>query len=138
VKPFLLLLGLCALLLGGGFVNYQRNAGLDKDLQFRPYAGYSDKDLDAMRKAYEKQVGQMRSGLGEVDQSRIARTKPSDYQSKLREFERFQKENERWKEGHREMLGSQVVVDAIKKEQEIRRAGLDNPWNRILRRATTF
>ncbi len=138
MKALFALLVLCAALLGGGFLNYQRNAGLDKDLQFRPYAGYSDRDLDAMRRAYEQQAAQMRGGLGEVDQSRIARTKPSDYQTKLREFERFQQENERWKEGHREMLGTQVVAEAIRKEQEIRRAGLDNPWKRILRRATTF
>ncbi len=134
----LVLLAIVGALLGVGFINYQRNEALDKDLQFRPYAGYATPDLQALRKAYEQQAGQMRGALGEVDQSGIARTKPSDYQGKIEAFERFQRQNEDWKEGHRELLGTQVIVDQIKKEQELRRAGLDNPWNRVLRRATTF
>jgi hypothetical protein len=123
---------------GGGFVNYQRNAPLDRDLEFRPYKGLSDTDLAALRDAYVKSVGQMESSLGNPDDGVFRKVKPGDFQGKVQAFERFQKENERWKEGHRAALENKATIDAIQREQGIRKQGLDDPWKRILRRATTF
>jgi hypothetical protein len=123
---------------GGGFVNYQRNAALDQELEFRPYKGLSDADLAALRDAYEKSVGQMESSLGNPDGDVFRKVKPGDFGGKVKAFERFQQENERWKQGHRAALENRATIDAIKKEQGIRRSGLDDPWKRILRRATTF
>ncbi len=134
VVAVVLLLGLG----GAGFVNYQRNAPLDRDLEFRPYKGLSEADLGALRDAYEKSVSHMEGSLGTPDDGVFRRVKPGDFQGKVQAFERFQKENERWKDGHRAALENRATIDAIKREQGIRKAGLDNPWRRILRRATSF
>lgn len=127
------------LLVGGGYVNYQRNAHLDKDLEFRPYKGLSDEDIQTLIQAHGDQVQQMASSLaGQAPDARVEHLAPSDIQARLEAFESFQSEHQRWRDSRRELLSGQVMVDALRKEQEIRAAGLDKPWMRVLRRATTI
>ncbi len=136
--PVLLVL-LLGLIGAGGYANYQRNAELDQELEFRPYAGLSDADLDALLEAYQQELSQIEDSLGNGPDGSVFRgTKPADLGGKLKAFERFQQENERWKRGHREAINQKVVLDALRQEQAVRRAGLHKPWRRIMRRVTTF
>ncbi len=125
-------------LAGAAWFNYQRNAPLDKDLEFRPYSGLSDGDLASLIDAYELDVVTKTQGLGDgPDHSGISRSAPSDFGGKLQAFERFQAENARWKAGHRAAVEGKVVIDRLLKERAIRDAGLDQEWRRILRRVAT-
>ena len=136
--PVLLVL-LLGLIGAGGYANYQRNAELDQELEFRPYAGLSDADLDALLEAYQQELSQIEDSLGNGPDGSVFRgIKPADLGGKLKAFERFQQENERWKRGHREAIKQKVVLDALRQEQAVRRAGLHRPWRRIIRRVTTF
>ena len=126
-------------LAGAAVFNYQRNAPLDKALEFRPYAGLSDADLQALIDAYQTDVVQKTQGLGGgPDVGIISRPHPSAFDEKLRAFERFQAENERWKQGHRAAIEGRVIVDRLLKEKAIRDAGLHEEWRRVLRRVVTL
>jgi hypothetical protein len=130
---------LVLLVAGGGYLNYNRNAHLDADLEFRPYKTLSDEDIQTLIDAQGEQVQQMVSSLsGQAPDARVGHLAPSDMQARLEAFESFQSEHQRWRESHRELLSGQVMVDALRKEQEIRAAGLHKPWVRILRRVTTI
>lgn len=132
------LLLLVALLVGGGY-NYHRNAPLDRELEFRPYAGLKDADLAALLAVHRAKRDQIAASFGERGpEAGFAALAPSDYPGKVTAFERFQRENERWKQGRRDMLTQQTMVDALELEQRIRSEGLDQAWARILRRAVTL
>jgi hypothetical protein len=139
VRAFVFLLGFLALLAGGGAYNYHRNAYLDEATQFRPYRGLSDADLQTLLRAYESRHKRMQTNFaGPGPDVAVEHLGASDLGGKVKAFDHFEVEHQRWKEGRREMLGEEVTVDSLRKEQALRRQGLDNPWTRILRRATTL
>ena len=52
MKTLGLVLVVLVALVAAAWFNYERNAPLDKDLKFRPYAGLSDTDLASLVDAY--------------------------------------------------------------------------------------
>ena len=133
------LLLLLVLLVGlGGAWNYRRNEPLDEELAFRPYAGVSDEDLQALLDAHQERVLHMAQDFtGGGPDTSMRHLAPSDFRGKIKQFERFQQDHERWRQGRREMLSEQTMVDAVEHERSIRRRGLHQPWGRIMRRVTT-
>jgi hypothetical protein len=137
--PFLL--GILALLLAGAAYNYHRNAALDRDINSRPYERLSEADLEVLEKAYEGEVEALRGRmkrLGAPEGFFEEPTHRSDLAARVKAFERSQRTNGHWKVIHRKALEQEVELEAVRKEQEIRRAGLDRFWRRILRRVTTL
>lgn len=124
---------------GGAYFNYQRNAPMDKELEFRPYKGLSDADLETLIEAYRANITSLTQQLGSgPDYSGFQRVRPHDFGGKLEAFERFQEENERWKVGHRKTIEGKVVVDALLLEKSIRDRGLHKESVRIMRRVTAL
>jgi hypothetical protein len=134
-----LLLVLVALVAVGAY-NYHRNEGLDRELQNRPHAGISTKDLDVLAAAHKSELERLDRKLGaQSDGTReVARYAPSDLKGKLQGFDRFQTRNKAWKELYREKLDQELALEGIEKERALRRQGLDRRWVQVWRRATTF
>ena len=135
----IVLIGLVVLVVGGAY-NYQRNAGLDQDLTFRPYRGVADADLAVLAQAYEEELEALHRRYETF-------AKPSDVESQgsesgvivnLSDFERSQRVNERRKAFHRKILDREVELETLQTEQRIRSQGLDQEWKRILRRVITL
>lgn len=123
-----------------GWINYERNAHLDQELADRPYATLSDADLEALIEAYDQERARWaaRSRSGD-DRTRVMDGyAPSDLQGKLQAFDRFQRKNEAWREANRARLDQEVVIEALRREQDIRNRGLHRERNRILRRLLTL
>ena len=125
----------------GGFVNYQRNAPLDAELQNRPYGTISDADLAALIAAYEGEKTGLENRLKgySKDRTRVMNgLAPADLQGKLTAFDSFQRKNESWRETNRAKLGHEIELEKLQKEKNIRDRGLHIERNRIIRRITTF
>jgi hypothetical protein len=125
----------------GAFSNYQRNAPLDEELRDRPYASLADKDLNALLGAYEGQVAGLQSQLGNPKADRTGVMDgfaPADFDGKLKAFDRFQRQESRWRNTNRSKLENQIEVEKLQKERGIRDRGLHEERNRILRRVLTF
>lgn len=71
-------------MLGG--LNYMRNEPLDSDLQKRRFATVSDSDLDALDKAYEAQLGYVKSQIADVPEGTdlVDRYSASDVEARPR------------------------------------------------------
>ena len=138
-KSMPVLVALCAVLIGG-FVNYQRNAPLDVELQNRTYAELKQADLEALLAAYQLETQRLRVW---VDQEPPAGTPDhakgaSDVGGKAETFARFQREANRCRALRQEVLEREATIEALEKEKSIRARGLDQPWRQILRRLTTL
>jgi hypothetical protein len=138
-KSTLLILVLCALTIGG-FVNYRRNAPLDAELQSRTYADLKDRDLDTLIQAYEEETRRLRAW---VDQEPLAKVPSqalddSDLGGKVKTFERYQRETNRWRSLRQEVLQREATLEALNKEKDLRARGLDERWRQILRRLITL
>ena len=124
--------------LAGG-LNYVRNEPLDNELKDRPYAGISDADLDSLLGAYDKELSRY-NGVAD-DPLATSYNSPESYKAydeKVAAFERFQKSNESWKRVRREAAGHETTLKALQHERSIRDRGLDQEWQRIMRRVTTL
>jgi hypothetical protein len=127
---------------GAGYWNYQRNAGLDRDLENRPYRTLSTGDLQLLEQAYRDELTGYTQKL---DVHRRAAASghsgsyaPSDLQGKIEGFGRAQARAGQMREVNLEKLEREVGIEQIAHELTIREAGLDQPWNRIKRRLLTF
>lgn len=133
-------LTLVALLLaglgGGGAWNYQRNAYLDRDLEFRPFAVYTVEQIQQLIEAHRQEGARLmrRSGQAPDGVAALSREDPSDLGGKARAFDRFQQAHAKWRERRGQAIEEQARIEGLEKELEIRRAGLDREWRRILRR----
>jgi hypothetical protein len=127
-----------ALLGGGGFLNYQRNAHLDKDTEFRPLKTYTDEQLAQLIEAHRENVVRLHRNAGAAPSMSTSGVHASDLEAKIEAFDRFERLNSAWKDKHALALQEQVRVEAIEREQKLRRAGLHKPWRRVLRRVITF
>ena len=128
-------------LCGAAYANYERNAPLDAELRDRPYAGLADKDLKALLDAYkaEKRGYQTQLAKSGGDRTTVMDgLAPADYHGKVKAFESFQRQNERWRDVNRQRLSHEVEVEKLEREASIRARGLHIEKNRILRRLTTF
>lgn len=137
VGPLLLVL---VALAGVGFYNYQRNAGLDRELANRPHAGISTSDLDVLYQAHKAELEKLERKLAvQSDGTKeVGNYAPSDFKGKVQGFDRFQTRNKAWKEVYREKLDQELALEGIEKERALRRQGLDRRWVQVWRRATTF
>ena len=139
---FLLIVLVLGVALGiGGYTNYERNAHLDEELRDRPYAGYSDADLDSLTNAYEGEMSGLQARLGKAagDNTRVMDGyAPADFDGKVKAFEQFQRKNNAYRDTNRKRLGHQVELENLQKEQRIRSEGLNDEFTRIKRRVLTF
>jgi len=129
-----------ALLGIAGVVNYRRNAYLDAELEQRPYGGLSDAELTLLIEAHQQEKSQIEARLGSVANRRdpMRGYADGDLSGKLEGFARVQKNARDWKSTRSNMLDHEVEIERLQHEQSIRARGLDDPWNRILRRVTTL
>src|SRR5262245_9507573 len=138
----MVLLALVAVLVGGGYWNYQRNAYMAEEAKApRPYKSYSMEQLDQLLQAYTQQKAQHQASLGklEVKGEEGPAYAPSDLKGKLNGFERAQRNAARYKDAHSAMLDQEVEIDRIQKERALRQSGgADSPWALTLRRITTL
>ena len=135
---FVALVGALAI---AAYANYERNAPLDADLQERPYQSLSDEDLKALLDAYKGQVTGLQAKLGSYSGDRtkvMDGFAPSDFDSKVKAFDRFQRSNSAWRDVNRNRIENQLEVEKLEKEQGIRAQGLHEERTRILRRVLTF
>lgn len=137
-KPILLVVVLALPI--GSFVNYQRNAPLDQELEGRTYASLSDADLEALAAAYEQEVRAFKARISEGPQgtSLVDGHAAADFDAKLKGFESFQAFNRQWKRKKGQMLEQQSALEEVQREQSIRARGLHKEPNRILRRVISF
>ena len=125
----------------GGFVNYQRNAHLDQELEQRPYASLSDEDLDTLKQAYEGERQGLQNRLNAYPEDRTGVMDgfaPADLGGKLDAFDSFQRKNKSWRDTNRERLSHEIDLDKLNKEKSVRTRGLHIEHNRVWRRLTTF
>jgi hypothetical protein len=138
MRAFLIALVALAALCAGGYWNYQRNAYLDQDLEFRPFKTYSDAQIAQLVEAHRQNVVRLHLQAGEAPNVNMVGVDESDLEGKIAAFERFGRLNRAWKDRHGLALEEQVRVEGLEREQKIRAAGLHQPWRRVLRRVTTF
>jgi hypothetical protein len=123
-----------------GYANYQRNAHLDRELENRTYATLRTEDLDTLLAAYGEELDALRGRVGEGPEGEdaIARKAAADLSGKVESFERFQRQNQSWREQRGAVLERQATIAELEREKSIRARGLDRPWNRIKRRVLAF
>lgn len=138
-KSTLLILVLCALTIGG-FVNYRRNAPLDAELQNRTYADLKDPDLDTLIQAYEEETRRLGAWVEQEPSARVPSQAldASDLGGKVKTFERYQRETNRWRSLRQEVLQREATLEALNKEKNLRARGLNQRWRQILRRVITL
>lgn len=142
MRQFFLSLLILVLVVGGaGFANYQRNAPLDAELEDRPYAKYSDADLEALLTAHKAERDRIRGALSKksADPTRVMNGfAAGDFDGKVHAFDKFQKRNSAYKQVNAMALEHEVEIEALEKEVGIRKRGLHDPRKRMMRRILTF
>jgi hypothetical protein len=131
---------LIALLAGGGYLNYQRNAYLDEDAPARTYATLSDAQIEQLIAAYE---GELYKATEAVDDKSdpsalLDGYRAGDLTGRVEAFDRFQDQNKDWKSSYRHKVEQEVMIEALRREQQLRGQGMDQEWRRILRRVVTL
>jgi hypothetical protein len=138
MRAFLIAIVALGVLCAGGAWNYQRNAYLDKDLEFRPFKTLTDAHLVQLLEAHKQNVVTLHMTAGKAPSVNMAGIDESDLEGKIAAFDRFERQNSAWKERHGLALQEQARVEGLEREQQIRAAGMDQEWRRILRRVSTF
>ena len=131
---------LLLLLVAGGAWNYQRNAYMDEENQYRPYKTLRTEDLEVLLEAHQQQVTNLRLDRAAAPDPEMQThgIGASDFTAKLEAFDESQRRNSHWKSVHHQVLEGEVALDAIGRELDLRERGLDVEWRRILRRATAL
>jgi hypothetical protein len=130
-----------AALVAGGAYNYHRNARLEREAAGqRPYGGLSDADLEVLTAAYEAELQSLKHRLSEIGEpSAAGRPKsPSDLGQRVRDFERAQFSNERWRAIHGDVKDRESQLEKLRQEASARRAAGESGWLRFLRLLTTL
>ena len=124
----------------GGAGNYRRNAYMAEQVADRPLAQYQTEDLEMLLHEHQRELERIEARLGRVsnDADQMGEYAASDLKGKVEGFGRFQKKNEAWKVIYRQSLDQQVEIQRVKDELAIRRQGLDDEWNLVLRRILTL
>jgi hypothetical protein len=142
MQKFLLSLVIVVLMVGGaGFANYQRNAPLDAELADRPYARYADGDIEALLAAHKSERDRIRGALtgDAADPTRVMNGfAAGDFDGKIHAFDKFQRKNQAFKQINGMALEHEVEIEVLEKEQNIRKRGLHDPRQRVLRRVLTL
>lgn len=140
-KAILLLLVLVALVVGGGFYNYHRNAALEADLHKpRPYAKFSTADITKLIEAYQKDIQRKkaRTAAAPSGADAIDRRDDSDVGGRADAFAGFQRENERWKAERGRIMEQEVELKDLLFEKSIRDRHLDDPKYVFKQRLLTY
>jgi hypothetical protein len=141
VKALLLFVVLVVGVVGFGFYNYNRNAGIEADLHKpRPYAQYSTADIAKLVAAYQADVKQSKARVASAPSgsSAIDRKDSSDVEGKADAFAGFQRENERWKEQRGHVMEQESELQKLLFEKSIRDRHLDDPVFVFKARLLTF
>ena len=136
----MLLLVLLAGLAGAGYYNYQRNAGMDADLQEkRPYRAIPTADLVKVIADTQKGVARAKGAIAAAPHgaSAIDAQDSSDVGGKAKAFAGFQRENEAWKERRGAVMDQEILLKELQHEKQLRDKDVDS-WTRIKRRVLTF
>lgn len=140
-KVILLLLVLVVGVVGGGYYNYQRNAGLEADLHKpRPYAKFATADIVKLIAAYQKEIQRKKARTAGAPggEDAIDRRDASDVGGKADAFAGFQRENERWKAQRGAIFEQEVQLKDLQFEKSIRDRHLDDPKFVFKQRLLTF
>ena len=140
-KAILAILVVLAAVAGGGYWNYNRNAGLVADAyKDRPYKTLSTPDVAKLLAAYEADAKRAKQGVagspGEASQ--IDAYDSSDVGGKAEAFAQYQRQNERWKQERGRAMEQQYMVEALRFEKSVRDRHLDDEHARLWLRLTTF
>jgi hypothetical protein len=140
-KAFLAIVVLAALVGGGGYWNYQRNAHLVAEIEGpRPYGSLSDADFEQLLAAYELQAKHARAGVATTpgEAAQVDAYDRSDVGGRAEGFESYQRQNDKWKRERGHAMEQEAMVKELRKEKTIRDRGLDDPSARFWYRLTTF
>jgi hypothetical protein len=140
-KAILLLLVLVAALVGAGYWNYNRNAGIEADLHKpRPFANISTPDLVKLIAAYEGEAKRAKARIAAAPggEEAISQKDDSDVSGKAEAFANFQRNNEAWKAQRGAAMEKQVELEQLKFEKSIRDRHLDDPKEVFRQRLLTF
>ena len=142
MRQFFLSLVILVVVVGGaGFANYHRNAPLDAELADRPYALYSDADIESLLKAHTSERDRIRGVLSQEgsDPTQVMNGfAAADFVGKLNAFDKFQQRNNVYKRVNGMALEHEVEIEVLEKEKNIRKRGLNDPRKRMWRRILTF
>ena len=131
----LLLVLMVALGAAGGW-NYHRNVTAEAG-EPRPYAGYSDADLEALIAAYESEVGTLERSYAAAKTVRGDSRAKGHFDDQVREFERVQGiSNQKRRAGVKLSVGEAELTD-LRAEQARRERDAD-PFQVFLRRLLTI
>ncbi len=142
MRQFFVSLGVLVLVVvGAGFANYHRNAPLDQELEDRPYARYGMADIEALLLAHTAERDRIREVLARKssDPTQVMNGfAAADFSGKLNAFDEFQVRNRAYKQVNGVALEHEIEIEVLEREKQIRKRGLDDPRQRILRRLLTF
>ena len=140
-KAVLAIVVLLAVVVGGGYYNYTRNAGLVADVEGpRPYKSLSDADFKKLLAAYEGELAHAKQGVANSpgEAAQIDSYDSSDVGGKAQGFASYQRQNERWKHERGRVMEQEHMVKELRTEKAIRDRHLDDDWARLWLRLTTF
>ena len=132
-----LLLLVCTLSVGG-FVNYQRNLAVEREVRLRLYADLNSEGLETLIRAYEQDLAEAEGWLGDAPQEPSARAKTSGRDGQRSAFERFRQDTRAWDERRQAVLDREVMLEALQTEHAIRERGMNRRWRKILGRLLSF
>jgi hypothetical protein len=130
------LIFLLMLLIGAASWNYQRNSEIEA-AKPRPYAAYSDEELEQLRAAYATQAGALADRYEQAATRRSGSREVDGLQEGVAQFQRVQHASRAVRELGSQLSQEQASLQAIEAEQA-HRAQLGGPAMQVLRRAFLF
>jgi uncharacterized protein HemX len=119
------LLLLLAILVGGGGYNYWRNYQQElKEERPRPFKTYQTDDLEALRDAYEAEVGQAQARFSAQNQRRVRPSSQSLMAENVDEFERVKQSSVRLRDLKADVAEREARLREIDAELSYRSAQL--------------
>jgi hypothetical protein len=127
-------------LAGAGYWNYERNAGLDRELERRPYRTLATGQLRELLGAYRGEAERVDRRLSQTSNGseQMGSFRDADFAARVESFGKFQRQNRQWRELRDSATDSQGAIADVERELRIREAGLDEEWRRVWRRVSTF
>jgi cell fate (sporulation/competence/biofilm development) regulator YlbF (YheA/YmcA/DUF963 family) len=135
-KQLMLLIVLLAILAGGGTWNYRRNLEAESR-EPRPYAGYSDEDIEKLVSAYRKEIDTLAGRYERVSGARVDVRSGTSIGEQVQEFERVQRRSRGVREiGYR--LSEREATMKLLEQERARRVRDGDELLTFLRRVFTL